>query len=175
MIFFSLSFITLIYEVVGLACGLLTILSASSSANLAGDSSGILIRWPNYLSLLSLIFALHFSWFVLLYISSFVILWGHFMFNIFRSQLLWKVFICCSIFLVRVHNSLLYENMLVTYALNILIHIFRVILLLVNVCLWCMNGALARCFLLLCLLHYPIKILDIYTFFQLSGPSLFTV
>ena len=95
-------------------------------------------------------------------------------FQYFLSNFLWKILISSSIFLVRVHISLLYINILVTYALSNQILTSKDNLLLCSMYLYLWKDAMLSCFLLLISFsesNIEPKYLHV---FQLSFPPLFT-
>ena len=63
-----------------------------------------------------------------------------------------------------VHSSLLYRNMLSTYASSVLILILRVVLLSYSICLSLLYAAFASCFFCWCLLLCSRGFLDIFIF-----------
>ena len=78
----------LTHVILGLPGGLLTGRRNSLRACLAGVLIGSLIKCPNQLILLLLIFILHFSYFVILYSSLFDSFLGHFVPSILLRKVL---------------------------------------------------------------------------------------
>ena len=148
----------------------LTRLSACFKAWRAGVLSSSRCMWPYHLSLPFRMTWLHLATCVLVYSSVLLIFSGHLIPSILLRKFLCRTSIWSSRCYVTVLSSLLYRNMLPTYASSVLILILTVVLLYSSIYLSLLYAAFASCFLLLMSSVVLKRLLGYLHFPQCSSP-----